>query len=209
VLESEDPHDAFVSNRYAAVNELPQHARVGTSSLRRQCQLRHHRPDLAIEVLRGNVDTRLRNPSWGVVDAIVLAVRSLGIGTLAWLTELTEYLLYAATFVAAAWALRENAHVRVDILLVKLGPARGRRLGRAVAWQGLAVALVLLGFGAAAVLEAARAGATQYRTWATPEWLLLLPLPVAGWLLGVEFVLRLAGAPEAAQDADPTQRASL
>lgn len=150
--------------------------------------------------------------AYGAIAALMnvdIAVRSLGVGTLAWLTELTEYLLYAATFVAAAWALRENVHVRVDVLLVKLGPARARGLSRAMDAVGLVVALVLLGFGAAAVIEAARAGATQYRTWAAPEWLLLLPLPVAGWLLGVEFALRLAGAPEAAQDVDPAQRASL
>jgi hydroxymethylbilane synthase len=84
VLESEDPHDAFVSNRYAGVNDLPQGARVGTSSLRRQCQLKHHRPDLEIEVLRGNVETRLRRLDEGRFDAIILAcagLRRLGLAS--------------------------------------------------------------------------------------------------------------------------------
>jgi TRAP-type C4-dicarboxylate transport system permease small subunit len=74
---------------------------------------------------------------------------------------------------------------------------------------GLVIAAVFLGFGAGAVLEAWRAGATQYKVWAAPEWLLLLPLPVAGLLLAVEFVLRLRDAPETAQDLDPAKRASL
>jgi len=149
--------------------------------------------------------------AYGAIAALMtadIAVRSLGMGTLGWLTELTEYLLYASTFLAAAWVLRQGAHVRVDILLVRLGP-RGRILDRATDVVGLAVALVLLGFGAGAVLEAWRAGAVQYRNWATPEWLLLLPLPIAGLLLGIEFILRLRGVPEAVQDLDPANRASL
>src|SRR5512134_3777 len=59
-LERGDPRDAFVSARHASLDALPPGARVGTSSLRRQCQLRHRRRDLEIVVLRGNVDTRLR-----------------------------------------------------------------------------------------------------------------------------------------------------
>ena len=59
ICESEDPTDAFVSNRFSSLAQLPQGARVGTSSLRRQCQLRALRPDLEILDLRGNVGTRL------------------------------------------------------------------------------------------------------------------------------------------------------
>jgi hydroxymethylbilane synthase len=77
VLERADPHDAFVSNRHAAIAELPEGARVGTSSLRRQSQLRHLRPDLAILQLRGNVETRLRKLDEGGYDAIILAAAGL------------------------------------------------------------------------------------------------------------------------------------
>jgi hydroxymethylbilane synthase len=77
VLEREDPRDAFVSNRFASVDELPQGARVGTSSLRRVVQLRALRPDLQIEPLRGNLDTRLRKLDEGGYDAIVLALAGL------------------------------------------------------------------------------------------------------------------------------------
>ncbi|MGD2112754.1 MAG: hydroxymethylbilane synthase [Gammaproteobacteria bacterium] len=77
ILEREDPRDAFVSNRYADLDALPQGARVGTSSLRRQCQLRALRPDLEILDLRGNVGTRLGRLDAGEYDAIVLACAGL------------------------------------------------------------------------------------------------------------------------------------
>jgi hydroxymethylbilane synthase len=77
VMEREDPRDAFVSNTFASVNELPQGATVGTSSLRRVVLLRALRPDLKIEPLRGNVDTRLRKLDDGQYDAIVLAAAGL------------------------------------------------------------------------------------------------------------------------------------
>jgi len=77
ILEREDPQDAFVSNEFAAVDALPDAARVGTSSLRRQCQLRARRPDLQILDLRGNVGTRLGKLDAGDYDAIVLACAGL------------------------------------------------------------------------------------------------------------------------------------
>jgi hydroxymethylbilane synthase len=76
-LQGEDPRDAFVSNRYANLAELPQGAHVGTSSLRRQTQLRALRPDLRISPLRGNVGTRLRKLDEGEYDAILLAAAGL------------------------------------------------------------------------------------------------------------------------------------
>ncbi len=77
VLEREDPHDAFVSNRFATLADLPQGAVVGTSSLRRLVLLKALRPDLKIEPLRGNLDTRLRKLDEGQYDAIVLAAAGL------------------------------------------------------------------------------------------------------------------------------------
>jgi hydroxymethylbilane synthase len=73
IMEREDPRDAFISVKYATLQELPDGARVGTSSLRRQCQLRAERPDLEIIPLRGNVDTRMRKLDSGEYDAIILA----------------------------------------------------------------------------------------------------------------------------------------
>ena len=83
VMEREDPRDAFVSNRYGALADLPQGAVVGTSSLRRVVLLRSLRPDLKIEPLRGNLDTRLRKLDDGNYDGIVLAaagLKRLGLG---------------------------------------------------------------------------------------------------------------------------------
>ena len=73
ICEREDPFDAFVSNQYQHFNELPQGAKVGTSSLRRKCQILQQRPDLEIIDLRGNVGTRLSKLDEGLYDAIILA----------------------------------------------------------------------------------------------------------------------------------------
>jgi hydroxymethylbilane synthase len=73
----EDPRDALCSTRYSCVEELPRNARLGTSSLRREAQLRAIRPDLNIHPLRGNVDTRLRKLESGEYDAIILALAGL------------------------------------------------------------------------------------------------------------------------------------
>ena len=77
VLEREYPRDAFVSSRYERLADLPQGAKVGTSSLRRWVQLGALRPDLVVEPLRGNLDTRLRKLDEGGYDAIVLAAAGL------------------------------------------------------------------------------------------------------------------------------------
>jgi len=73
ICEREDPRDAFVSNQYKSFADLPQGAHVGTSSLRRQCQILAARPDLKISSLRGNVQTRLGKLDAGEFDAIILA----------------------------------------------------------------------------------------------------------------------------------------
>ncbi|WP_022955131.1 hydroxymethylbilane synthase [Perlucidibaca piscinae] len=73
ICPREDPRDAFVSNRFASLDALPEGAVVGTSSLRRQCQLRRHRPDLRVKDLRGNVNTRLAKLDQGEYDALILA----------------------------------------------------------------------------------------------------------------------------------------
>lgn len=76
-LERADPRDAFVSNTHTALAALPPGARVGTSSLRRECQLRANFPQLVIEPLRGNVQTRLRKLDEGQYSAIILAAAGL------------------------------------------------------------------------------------------------------------------------------------
>ena len=77
IMARADPRDALVSTRFGGLETLPAGASVGTSSLRRRCQLAANRPDLRIENLRGGVDTRLRRLDQGDFDAIVLAVSGL------------------------------------------------------------------------------------------------------------------------------------
>ncbi|WP_343352003.1 hydroxymethylbilane synthase [Pseudomonas sediminis] len=77
ICEREDPRDAFVSNTYSSLDALPEGSVVGTSSLRRQAQLLARRPDLKIQFLRGNVNTRLAKLDAGEYDAIILAAAGL------------------------------------------------------------------------------------------------------------------------------------
>ncbi|OAT28239.1 porphobilinogen deaminase [Buttiauxella brennerae ATCC 51605] len=77
ICERDDPRDAFVSNHFAGLDDLPAGSVVGTSSLRRQCQIAERRPDLVIRSLRGNVGTRLGKLDNGDYDAIILAVAGL------------------------------------------------------------------------------------------------------------------------------------
>ena len=86
----EDPRDALISRDGKLFLDLPLGAKIGTSSLRRQSQLLHTRPDLTIAMLRGNLDTRLKKLHEGQFDAIVLAAA--GLRRLAWAHEITEYL---------------------------------------------------------------------------------------------------------------------
>ena len=99
ITERQDPRDAFCSRHYSKIEDLPDKARVGTSSLRRQAQLKAIRPDLDIHPLRGNVDTRLRKLEEGQYDAIILA--SAGLKRLG-KTELIKQIIPAEIMCPAA-----------------------------------------------------------------------------------------------------------
>lgn len=90
VLARDDPRDAFVANNWHDIDALPLQARVGTSSLRRQCQLRAYRPDLNIIDLRGNVNSRLAKLDVGDYDAIILAAA--GLQRMGWAKRITQLL---------------------------------------------------------------------------------------------------------------------
>jgi hydroxymethylbilane synthase len=90
ITRREDPRDAFLSVKYRTFEELPRGARLGTSSLRRQTQLLGLRPDLSVETLRGNLDTRIRKMEEGRYDAIILAAA--GLRRLGWEAKITEYI---------------------------------------------------------------------------------------------------------------------
>ena len=125
VLEREDPRDAFVSNHHADVASLPPGACVGTSSLRRVVQLMALRPDLRIEPLRGNLDTRLRKLDEGGYDAIVLAaagLRRLGLGARIRSLFEREQMIPAAGQGALGIEVREDA-VALRAALARLAHA--------------------------------------------------------------------------------------
>ena len=90
ILSREDPTDAFVSNRYSTLDELPANARIGTSSLRRQCQIKEKFPDAEVVPLRGNVNTRLAKLDADLYDAIILA--SAGLKRLGMAKRITQSL---------------------------------------------------------------------------------------------------------------------
>ena len=119
ILEREDPRDAFVSNRHSQFAELPEGAVVGTSSLRRLSQLRGLRPDLKIEPLRGNLDTRLRKLDDGEYDAIILAaagLKRLGLGERIRHAIEPDVMLPAAGQGALGLEIRANDHELTDAL---------------------------------------------------------------------------------------------
>jgi len=111
VLPREDPRDVLISNEYSSIEGLPQGARVGTSSLRRQCQLRRVRPDLEVLDLRGNVNTRLAKLDNGDYDAILLAAA--GVRRMGWEARITE-LLAPEQFVPAIGQGAIGIEIRVD-----------------------------------------------------------------------------------------------
>jgi hydroxymethylbilane synthase len=99
ITQRENPRDVLVSKKHASIKELPQRARLGTSSLRRQAQLKALRPDLEIHPLRGNVDTRLRKLEAGDYEAIILAAA--GVNRLG-LTALVKQIIPAEIMCPAA-----------------------------------------------------------------------------------------------------------
>src|ERR1700690_3183042 len=116
ITTRENPRDVFCSVRFASIDALPQGANVGTSSLRRQAQLKAIRPDLQIHPLRGNVDTRLRKLEAGEYDAIILAAAGLNrLGK----TELVRQMLPAKLMCPAAGQGALAVEIRKDDAAVR------------------------------------------------------------------------------------------
>jgi TRAP-type C4-dicarboxylate transport system permease small subunit len=139
-----------------------------------------------------------------------IAIRNFRIGSLPWLIELTEYALYAGTFLAAPWVLRLGSHVRVDVVLTSVPKRWAVRLEQFVDLVGHGISLVLVYYGALAVWDAWSSNLVARKTWDFEEWLLLVPIPVSGVLLAVEFVLRVARVKGVVSgEHDPAKRASI
>jgi TRAP-type transport system small permease protein len=125
--------------------------------------------------------------------AITLDVvaRNLGLGTLPWILEVSEYMLPLATFLVAPWLLRRNEHVRLDALLHLVRGRLGRALELAANGVGLAVCAVLVVYGVRTILNSAQQGAMVLKSVVFPEWWLYAPVPVCFLLLAFEFGRRI------------------
>jgi TRAP-type transport system small permease protein len=113
--------------------------------------------------------------------------RNVGMGTLPWILEVSEYVLPLATFLVAPWLLYRNEHVRLDILAVTRP-----WLGHVANIIGLAVCAVLVVYGARTILNSATQGAMIFKSVVFPEWWLYVPVPLCFGLLTIEFLRRLA-----------------
>lgn len=132
----------------------------------------------------------------GVVAALVtldVVARNVGLGTLPWILEVSEYSLPLATFLIAPWLLHQGQHVALDVVVTALPPAWARALDRLGNTIGLAVSLVLVVFGARTIAASAAQGSMVIKAIVFPEWWLYAPVPVCFALLAVEFARRLAG----------------
>ena len=137
----------------------------------------------------------------GVLALVVtgdVVARNLGLGTLPWIIELSEYSLPLATFLVAPWLLHRGEHVRLDLLLTTLPPAFGRALERLADALGFLICVVFVVYGIKAVASSAQQGSLVIKAVVFPEWWLYAPVPVCFALLAVEFVRRLASRPELA-----------
>jgi TRAP-type C4-dicarboxylate transport system permease small subunit len=132
----------------------------------------------------------------GVVAALVtldVVARNVGLGTLPWILEVSEYSLPLATFLIAPWLLHQGQHVALDVVVTALPPPWARALDRLGNTIGLAVSLVFVVFGARTIAASAAQGSMVIKAIVFPEWWLYAPVPVCFALLAVEFVRRPAG----------------
>ena len=140
--------------------------------------------------------------SLAAVAAVVLGVmallvtldvimRNVGLGTLAWVNEVSEYSLPVATLLIAPWLLHRNEHVRLDVLLVSLPRAASRGLEKVCDVIGIAICAVFVWYGIRLILDSARIGSMVVKTLAIPEWWQYALVPVCFFLLAVEFARRL------------------
>ena len=119
-----------------------------------------------------------------------VGLRNVGLGGVAWSSEVCEYILYLVTLLSAPWLLRRGQHVRLDIILTMVPPRVAWLMEAAGDVLGFAVCLTLIRYGLDMTLDSARIGALTIKNLVFAEWWLLAPLPAALALLAVEFVFR-------------------
>ena len=139
-----------------------------------------------------------------ILITLDVGLRAFRIGNLPWLNEVAEYALYAGTFLAAPWALRLGAHVRIDIIVDGLPDRASRSLEQFVDLLGGGISAVFLYFGCVGTLEAYEFGHMQFKTITIANWPLLSVFALSMLLLTTEFAFRFARACRsgAARDED-------
>lgn len=112
----------------------------------------------------------------------------------AWAVDFTEYALLYITFLGAAWALRERAHIRIEILTERLGPRPQLALGAVVSLLAAGVSAVLMWQGAEVTWEAYTKDQAMLKAWRVPRWILILPIFLGSLLLVIEFLRQAWGS---------------
>ena len=126
------------------------------------------------------------------VAAITLLVcydvvgRNLGLRTLPWINEVTEYAMPLATLAAAPWLMWRNQHVRLDLLGALLSPTAQRQVDRVASLLGLVVSLVMVWYAVRLLLDSRDAGSLVMKSLVFPEWWLFVPVPIGFALLALE-----------------------
>jgi TRAP-type transport system small permease protein len=131
-----------------------------------------------------------------LITADVL-MRFLRFGNIKWVVDVSEYILFLSTYLAAPWLLRLGLHVRIDVLLAVSPPALARRFEQLLDATGVLICGTLTYYGFAAALDAYQLGLKQYKTITVPDWPFHVVFTVAMLLMSIEFVRRIA-RPDAA-----------
>ncbi len=142
---------------------------------------------------------------FAVAIALDLVLRLAKLGNLAGLQEVIEYVLFAGVFLAAPWALRLGAHIRVDVLLTQLPSGLARAADRLLDFLGLVISTVLAWYGWKNLMLAYADDSMQRKYFDVPEWWLLSVFVICFVLLGLEFlfrIIRAGAAPEARADRE-------
>jgi TRAP-type C4-dicarboxylate transport system permease small subunit len=112
--------------------------------------------------------------------------RNLGLPSLVWVNEVTEYALPIATLAAAPWLMWRNQHVRLDLLGALLSPAAQRQVDRIASLMGLVVSLVMVWYAVRMLLDSRSSGSLVMKALVFPEWWLYVPVPIGFALLALE-----------------------
>ena len=112
--------------------------------------------------------------------------RNLGLRTLPWINEVTEYAMPLATLAAAPWLMWRNQHVRLDLLGAMLSPGAQRQVDRVASLLGLVVSLVMVWYAVRLLLDSRDAGSLVMKSLVFPEWWLFVPVPIGFALLALE-----------------------